>query len=125
MIRTPVLDTNRLLLCSTIGDFDGGKAPGCVPINAVTYLSDDYRQSLYVFWSNAQNEIVGKTLQRDTWGPLDTVFGNLKSGTRFAVLQCDKGKDMKIYYQTADDSVQEISNDGDSWNGESNVIPVK
>ena len=96
--------------------------PGCIP-GFPQYQMMTARDRIYS--AVAQNEIVGKALQRDTWGPLDTVFGNLKSGTRFAVLQCDKGKDMKIYYQTADDSVQEISNDGDSWNGESKVIPVK
>ena len=112
------------LFCSITGDFDGGKAPGCVPINAVGCPSNVSSQSLYVFWSNTQNEIVGKTLQQDTWEPVNTVFGNLKPGTRFAVLQCDKGKEMKIFCQTADDSVEEISKDGDSWNGGSKIISV-
>ncbi|KAK0477566.1 hypothetical protein IW261DRAFT_1565880 [Armillaria novae-zelandiae] len=75
------------------GKPDFGKAPGC---------------------------IIG-TKNTGSWGPVNKVVEGLKPGTQFAAAQWSNGKNMRLYYQTADDSVLEMVNDGASWVGGASV----
>jgi len=97
-----------------IGEFNFGKAPGCVPISALGYGTSDGGAELHVYWRNLQDEIVG-TKNTGSWGPVNKVVGGLKPGTQFAAAQWSNGKNVKLYYQGADDSVLELRNDGESW----------
>ncbi|KAK0485377.1 fungal fucose-specific lectin-domain-containing protein [Armillaria luteobubalina] len=96
------------------GKLDFGKAPGCVPISALGYGTSDGGAELHVYWRNLENEIVG-TKNTGSWGPVNKVVGGLKPGTQFAAAQWSNGKNLRLYYQTADDSVLEMVNDGTSW----------
>ncbi|PBK60954.1 fucose-specific lectin [Armillaria solidipes] len=98
------------------GKSDFGKAPGCVPISALGYGTGDGGFKLHVYWRNLENKIV--TMKNTgSWGSVNMVVGGLKPGIQFAAAQWNTRKNLRLYYQTADDSVLEVwneSNDGDS-----------
>ncbi|KAK0184055.1 fungal fucose-specific lectin-domain-containing protein [Armillaria mellea] len=96
------------------GKSDFGKTPGYVPISALGYGTSDGGAELHVYWRNLENQIVG-TKNTGSWGPVNKVVGGLKPGTQFAAAQWSNGKNLRLYYQTADDSVLEMVNDGASW----------
>jgi len=73
-----------------------------------------------VYWRNLQNEIV-VTKNTGCWGSINKVVGNLKPGIQFAAAQWSNGKNLRLYYQTDDDSVLELCNDGGSWFGGATV----
>ncbi|KAK0438157.1 fungal fucose-specific lectin-domain-containing protein [Desarmillaria tabescens] len=102
------------------GKLDFGKAPGCVPISAIGYGTSNGGAELHVYWRNLDNEIVG-TKNTGSWGPVNTVVGGLKPGTQFAAAQWSNGKNLRLYYQTADDSVLEMVNDSGFWVGGATV----
>ncbi|KAK0435970.1 fungal fucose-specific lectin-domain-containing protein [Armillaria borealis] len=102
------------------GKLDFGKAPGCVPISALGYGTSDGGAELHVYWRNPENQIVG-TKNTGSWGPVNKVVGGLKPGIQFAAAQWSNGKNLRLYYQTADDSVLEMVNDGASWVGGASV----
>jgi hypothetical protein len=52
-----------------------------------------------------------------SWGSVNKVIGGLKPGTQFAAAQWNNGRNMRLYYQTADDSLLELVNDGATWVG--------
>ncbi|KAK0216588.1 hypothetical protein EDD85DRAFT_798383 [Armillaria nabsnona] len=87
------------------GELDIGKAPGCVPISALGYVSSTEGPELH---------IVG-TKNTDSWGPVNKVVGGLKPSTQFAATQLSNGKYLRLYYQAPYDSVLEMVNDGASW----------
>ncbi|KAK0216586.1 fungal fucose-specific lectin-domain-containing protein [Armillaria nabsnona] len=93
------------------GKLDFGKAPGCVPISALGYDTSD---------GGAELHIVG-TKNTGSWGPVNKVVGGLKPGTQFAAAQWSNGENLRLYYQTPDDSVLEMVNDGASWVGGASV----
>ncbi len=99
---------------------DFGKAPGCVPISALGYGTSDGGAELQVYWRNLENQIVG-TKNTGSWGSVNKVVGGLKPGTQFAAAQWSNGMNLRLYYQTADDSVLEMVNDGASWVGGASV----
>ncbi|SJL14340.1 uncharacterized protein ARMOST_17796 [Armillaria ostoyae] len=100
------------------GELDIGKAPGCVPISALGYVTSDGAPRLHVYWRNLENQIVGMK-SVDSWGPVHTVVGGLKADTQFAAAQWSNGENLRLYYQTPDDSVLEMVND--AWVGGATV----
>ncbi|PBK79072.1 hypothetical protein ARMGADRAFT_1093487 [Armillaria gallica] len=96
------------------GELDIGKAPGCVPISALGYVSSTEGPELHVYWRNLENQIVG-TKYTDSWGSVNKVVGGLKPGTQFAATQWSNGMNLRLYYQAPYDSVLEMVNDGTSW----------
>ncbi len=96
------------------GELDIGKAPGCVPISALGYVSSTEGPELHVYWRSLENQIVG-TKDTDSWGSVNKVVGGLKPGTQFAATQWSNGKYLRLYYQAPYDSVLEMVNDGASW----------
>jgi hypothetical protein len=107
-----------------IGELNVGKAPGCVPISALGYVTSDGGAEQHVYWRNLENEIVG-TKNTGSWGPVNKVIGGLKSGTQFAATHWSKGKNVRLYYQTPDDSVLEMRHDGDSWSDGATVCKAR
>ncbi|SJL06968.1 uncharacterized protein ARMOST_10310 [Armillaria ostoyae] len=102
------------------GELDIGKAPGCVPISVLGYVTSAGGPELHVYWRNLENQIVGTT-NTASWGPVNTVVGGLRPGIQFAAAQWNTGKNLRLYYQTPDDSVLEVVNDGASWVGGATV----
>ncbi|OJA19207.1 hypothetical protein AZE42_06768 [Rhizopogon vesiculosus] len=98
------------------GKLNFGKAPGCAPISALGYCTSDGGAKLHVYWRNLENEIVGME-NAGSWGPVNKVVGGLKPGTNFVAAQWSNGEFLRLYHQTADNSVLEICNNGDSWFG--------
>ncbi|PBK68359.1 hypothetical protein ARMSODRAFT_976168 [Armillaria solidipes] len=88
---------------------DFGKAPGCVPISALGYVTSAGGPELLVYWRNLENQIVG-TKNVDSWAPVPTVVGGLKVALSSLRLS-----------GTPDDSVLEMVNDGASWVGGATV----
>ncbi|KAL1679136.1 fungal fucose-specific lectin-domain-containing protein [Schizophyllum commune] len=92
------------------GDFRAGPAPGRTPIGA---LFGSWRGVvLDVYWMNTDSEIVRAT-NIDGWWNNSTVVGPLERGAKFAPAQWDGGRYVRVYYQSADNSVLEICNDND------------
>lgn len=107
-IREQVLNDNGW----SAGDFVGGKAPGQTRIGA---LFGSWRGVvLDVYWMNADLEII-RCVNIDGYWRSSTVVGPLMPGAKFAPAQWEGGKYIRVYYQSADDSVLEICNDN---NGE-------
>ncbi|KAJ7107407.1 fungal fucose-specific lectin-domain-containing protein [Mycena epipterygia] len=92
------------------GDFNGGKAPGGTQIGA---LYGDH-VVLDVYWINTDSEIIRCVLIGGIWRT-SKVVGLLARGVRFAPAQWEGGNYIRVYYQSADNSVWEICKDN---NGE-------
>ncbi|KAJ3559349.1 hypothetical protein NM688_g402 [Phlebia brevispora] len=95
------------------GKLNGGKAPGHTPITAIGYPGRGAAVQK-VYWINTQNEIV-QAEYKGNWTPTTTVMGPVRSGSGLAAAHWNNGQRIRLYYQSTDDSVLEICNDGDKW----------
>lgn len=103
---------NRVL--AILGELKISKAPKCVPISSIGYTTSDGVVILYVYWHNPENEIVGMKYN-GSWGPTYRVVENSKPNTRFAAAHWSDAEHLRLYYQSADNSVLEVCNDSDFW----------
>ncbi|KAL1747999.1 fungal fucose-specific lectin-domain-containing protein [Schizophyllum fasciatum] len=97
----------------TPGSFFGGPAPGRTQIGA---LFGSWRGVvLDVYWMNTHSEIVRAVNLNGAWHT-SKVVGPLKRGARFAPAQWEGGRYIRVYYQSADNSVLEVCNNDNSAN---------
>ena len=94
-----------------IGEFDDGKAPGCVPISALAHYPSEGGLDLRVFWCNQENEIVERK-NNNGWGPIELVVEGLRPGCHLAATQWDNGKHIRVYFQTPGNDVLEMCYSG-------------
>ncbi len=103
------------------GELGFGKAPGRTPISALGYPVAGGGVVLRVFWVSVQSEIV-QIENTGHWGAVSSIVGQLKPGVEFAAAQWDDGKHLRVYYQSTDDSMLEICNEGSGWFSGATVV---
>jgi len=93
------------------GAFNPGKATVQTPIAALAFD----KVQLQVYWRDLEGRVV---FSRNTgsWGSA-SVIGDIGPGYRFAVLQWDSGKYLRIYYQLFNGHLAEYCSDdgGETW----------
>ncbi|KAI0334364.1 fucose-specific lectin [Cubamyces sp. BRFM 1775] len=94
------------------GGFSGDKAPGQTQIGA--FFAGSRGDVPEVYWMNIDNDII-RSVQTDGCWRTSKVVGPLARGARFAPVQWDDGKHVRVYYQAEDNCVVEVCRD---YNGE-------
>lgn len=73
-------------------------------------------EQIEVYWRDIDGDIVVSKID-GTWGDPTQVMGTIGVGYQFAVLQWEKGKLLRLYYQTENGYVGEYCSDdsGVTW----------
>lgn len=90
--------------------------PGGSPISVVAYTLDDGSTRVQAYWRNLQGEIVTNKYAVK-WGPTTKVLEGIRSGSQFTLLQWEKGRHLRLYYQNHANAVVEHGSDngGETW----------
>ncbi|GJE96729.1 fungal fucose-specific lectin-domain-containing protein [Phanerochaete sordida] len=97
------------------GQFAPGTPAAGTALSAVA-IRDGTSLELQVYWMNAQHEIVQARTGPRAWLEPSKIVGPLNPGTRFAAANWAP-RHTRLYYQSSDQSIQELCNDGSGWFG--------
>lgn len=87
-----------------------GKAPACASISALLH-----NNVTRVFWVRADGMIVQRECSSWPWSDVKAVVGPVDAGAKVAAAQWEDGKHLRVYYAPTQDSVLEVSDEGNGW----------